>query len=98
MVEQWEVSHDFFVLLEGEAEVLVDGAVVGRLLGAAIRSARLGALDWERLRLLAHGVRGRGVPLRLLAFADGSSNELMRRVPAVRSSVLAIVAERLPEG
>jgi aromatic-L-amino-acid/L-tryptophan decarboxylase len=98
VVEQWEVSHDFFVLLEGEADVVVDGAVIARL-GAGDPFGELGALDWGR----GYGYSRTAsvvatTPLRLLAFPDGSLNELMRRVPAVRSGVMAIVAERLPEG
>jgi glutamate/tyrosine decarboxylase-like PLP-dependent enzyme len=96
VVEQWEVSRDCFVLLEGEAEIWSDATVVRRLAPGDL-FGELGALDWGR----GYGYSRTASVLacthvRLLTFPDGALNELMRRVPTVRSGVLARVRELLP--
>ena len=73
------------MLLEGEADVVIDGAVVSTL-RPGDPFGELGALDWGRgygYSRMASVVAAS--PLRLLTFAGGSLNELMRRVPAARA-------------
>jgi aromatic-L-amino-acid/L-tryptophan decarboxylase len=45
VVEQWQVSRDLYVVLEGSARVEVDGRVV-RVLGAGDFFGEVAALDW----------------------------------------------------
>lgn len=96
LIEQWEVSRDFFVLTAGGAEVLIDGRHVGAL-GPGDMFGELAALDWAR---------GFGYPRlasvvateasELLVFPDGALNVLVRRLPAVREQIAAVVQARLP--
>ena len=96
VVQQWEVSRDFFVLLEGAATVDVDGDPVARL-GAGDVFGEAGALDWGRGYGYARTASVVATePLRLLVFPDGSLNALMREVPAVRSAVVEVLHAHLP--
>jgi glutamate/tyrosine decarboxylase-like PLP-dependent enzyme len=45
IVEQWQVSRDLYVVLEGQVEVTIDGEAV-RTLGAGDFFGELAALDW----------------------------------------------------
>ena len=45
VVEQWETSRDFFVILDGTADVQVDGQQVAEL-GPGEFFGELAALDW----------------------------------------------------
>jgi glutamate/tyrosine decarboxylase-like PLP-dependent enzyme len=96
VVQQWEVSRDFFVLLAGEAVVDVDGLRVATLVAGDV-FGEAGALDWGRGYGYARTASVvAATPLRLLVFPDGALNELMREVPAVRSAVLAVLHANLP--
>ena len=45
VVEQWQVSRDLYVILEGEVQVTVDGDLLGKL-GAGEFFGELAAIDW----------------------------------------------------
>jgi hypothetical protein len=96
VVEQWSLERDFYVILEGTAQVSIDGEHA-RDLGPGEFFGELTALDWGAgfayPRLAT--VRASS-PLRLLVFPDGSLAELMRRYPSVDRQVRAAVTERLP--
>jgi aromatic-L-amino-acid decarboxylase len=95
IVEQWDVSRDFFVIVEGTAEVRVDGRRVGEL-GADEFFGELAALDWgagfgyPRLATVVATT-----PVRLLVFPDGALNALVAELPSVGATIRAAVAERL---
>jgi aromatic-L-amino-acid/L-tryptophan decarboxylase len=95
IVEQWDVSRDFFVIVEGTAEVRVDGRRVGEL-GADEFFGELAALDWgagfgyPRLATVVATTR-----VRLLVFPDGALNALVAELPSVGATIRAAVAERL---
>ncbi|HSC90610.1 MAG TPA: aminotransferase class V-fold PLP-dependent enzyme [Gaiellaceae bacterium] len=95
VVEQWSASRDFFVLLEGTVDVLVEGVRV-RELGPGDFFGELAALDWGAgygYPRLASVVATS--PLRLLVFRDGALNELVRTLPSVEREIRAAVRERL---
>jgi aromatic-L-amino-acid decarboxylase len=95
IIRQWEVSRDFFVLLDGAVEVFVDDRRV-RELHRGDMFGEIAALEW------AHGYgypRTASVvatePSRLVVFPDGSVNELVDRLPAVGRRVRATMHDRL---
>ena len=44
-MEQWQVSRDLYVILEGEVQVTVDGDLLGKL-GPGEFFGELAAIDW----------------------------------------------------
>jgi aromatic-L-amino-acid/L-tryptophan decarboxylase len=92
IVEQWSVARDFYVVLEGAVEVLIDGEHV-RHLGPGDFFGELAALDWEAgfaYPRLASVVATTAA--RLVVFPDAALNELMREFPAV-ATVIRTAAE-----
>jgi len=95
IVRQWEISRDFYVLLDGAVDVFVDDRRV-RELHRGDMFGEIAALEW------AHGY---GYPrtasvvateaTRLVVFPDGAVNELVRRLPAVGRRVRATLNDRL---
>jgi CRP-like cAMP-binding protein len=97
VVEQWSLGRDFYVILEGTAEVSIDGARA-RDLGPGEFFGELTALDWGSGFTYPRLATVRATsPLRLLVFPDGKLAELVRRYPNVDRQVRAAVAERLPQ-
>jgi CRP-like cAMP-binding protein len=95
VVEQWGSERDFFVIVEGTADVFVGDEHV-RSLGPGEFFGELAALDWgagfgyPRLATVVAGS-----PLWLLVFPDGSLARLLE-FPDVERRVRAAVQERLP--
>ncbi len=95
VVEQWEPSLDFFVIVHGRVEVLVDGRRVA-VLRTGEFFGELAALDWGS---------GYGYPRiasvrtldasTLLAFPAGSLNELARDHPPIAQRIRRAGMERL---
>jgi CRP-like cAMP-binding protein len=94
VVEQWGSERDFFVIVEGTADVFVGDEHV-RSLGPGEFFGELAALDWgagfgySRLATVVAGS-----PLRLLVFPDGALTDLMA-LPDVERRVRAAFQERL---
>src|SRR5207253_5517599 len=94
VVEQWGSERDFFVIVEGTADVFVEGEHV-RSLGPGEFFGELAALDWgagfgySRLATVVAGS-----PLRLLVLPEGALTELMR-FPGVERRGRAAGQERL---
>ncbi|MGH2917179.1 MAG: pyridoxal-dependent decarboxylase, partial [Solirubrobacteraceae bacterium] len=94
IVEQWEASLDFYVIVAGRVEVLVDEAVIAELAGGDF-FGELGALDWGA---------GDGYPrvasvrtleaTKLLTFPTGSMNELARDHPPIAREIRRVAAQR----
>jgi aromatic-L-amino-acid/L-tryptophan decarboxylase len=94
VVEQWGSERDFFVIVEGTADVFVGDEHV-RSLGPGEFFGELAALDWGAgfgYPRLASVVAGS--PLSLLVFPDGSLARLLE-FPDVERRVRAAVQERL---
>jgi aromatic-L-amino-acid/L-tryptophan decarboxylase len=95
IVEQWDTPRDFFVLLEGRAEVQADGETVASL-GPGDFFGELAALDWGAgfgYPRLASVIAT--APVRLLVFRDGSLNDLLAMAPALSDAIELAVRERL---
>ena len=97
IVAEWEQSRDFYVILEGAAEVVIGGE--HRLtLGAGDFFGELGALDWGAGYGLSRTATVRtGVATRLLVLADGVLNRVIGELPLVESRIRATAARRLGE-
>ena len=97
LIEAWDVSRDFFVLLDGVVEVRVEGKRVDEL-GAGDFFGEMAALEWgagfayPRLATVVTAT-----PVRLLVFPDGALNELTGRLPPVDRIIRATVQKRLAE-
>jgi len=95
LIEQGGTERDFFVILDGTADVFVNDEHV-RSLGPGEFFGELAALDWgagygySRLATVVAGS-----PLRLLVFPEGRLGELMR-FPGVEDWIRTAVHERLP--
>ena len=94
VVRQWEVDRDFYVVLEGSADVLSLGRLL-RTLHAGDYFGELAALDWGASfgypRLAT--VRAR-TNLVLLVLTDAELAGLMASAPAVDRRIRAAAAER----
>jgi aromatic-L-amino-acid/L-tryptophan decarboxylase len=96
IIEQWDVSREFYVVIDGALEADVDGRPV-RKLGAGDIFGEIAAMDWTR---------GYGYPrtasvvateaARLVVFPEATVNRLVSRFPAVRRRIMATMHERLP--
>lgn len=95
VVEQWEASFDFYVIVEGRVEVLVDDERVAELSGGEF-FGELAALDWGG---------GYGYPriasvralqaTTLLTFPGGSMNEIARDHPPIARQIRRVGLQRL---
>jgi aromatic-L-amino-acid/L-tryptophan decarboxylase len=95
VVEQWDATRDFFILLEGAADVRADGETVATL-GPGDFFGELAALDWGA----GFGYPRLGsvvatAPARLLVFPDGGLQELIALVPSVGDEIERAARERL---
>jgi aromatic-L-amino-acid/L-tryptophan decarboxylase len=96
LIQQGDTEREFFVILDGTANVFVDGDHVGSLRRGEF-FGELAALDWgagygySRLATVVAGS-----PLRLLVFPEGKLGELMR-FPGVEEWIRTAVHERLPQ-
>ena len=96
IVEQWDVARDFFVLLGGTVEVVVDGRRA-RELGPGDMFGEIAAVEWTRGYGYARTASVIAIePSRVAMFPEGAVNELVRRLPQVRKHVLATLNQRLP--
>jgi aromatic-L-amino-acid decarboxylase len=95
LVEQGDTERDFFVILDGTADVYVNDEFV-RSLGPGEFFGELAALDWgagygySRMATVVAGS-----PVRLLVFPEGRLGELMG-FPGVEHWIRTAVRERLP--
>ena len=90
MTRQGERGREFFVLLEGEADVTKDGQSINRL----------GAGDFFcEIALVSDSPRTATVtatsPVRALVITDRSFKRLLKDQPEIQSKVLAALAARL---
>jgi glutamate/tyrosine decarboxylase-like PLP-dependent enzyme len=97
LIEAWDVSRDFFVLLEGTVDVLAEGKRIARL-EAGDFVGEMAALEWGAgfayPRLATVVAR---TPLRLLVFPEGTLNELVNSIPKVARVIRETVRKRLAE-
>jgi hypothetical protein len=95
VVEQWGSSRDFFVIVDGRVEVLVDGERIAEL-GPGEFFGEIAALDWGAgfgYPRIAQVVAA--TPLRLLVYPDGSLQLIIRDFSVVERVIRAAVTYRL---
>ncbi len=95
IVEQWATSRDFFVIVEGSVDVLVDGERIAKL-GPGEFFGEIAALDWGAgfgYPRIAEVIAA--TPLRLLVYPDGSLQGLVRELRSVERVIRAAVEYRL---
>jgi selenocysteine lyase/cysteine desulfurase len=96
LVRQWDPSREFYVLLEGTAEVRTAERHLADL-GKGDYFGELAALDWGAsfgYPRLASVIATS--PVRLLVFPGASFNTLVRDVPTFGDEIRRAVRERLP--
>jgi aromatic-L-amino-acid decarboxylase len=96
IVRQWDPSREFYVILDGTAEVRTEERHLADL-GPGDYFGELAALDWGASfgypRLASVTATS---PVRLLVFPGASFNTLVRDVPAFGDEIRRAVRERLP--
>jgi aromatic-L-amino-acid decarboxylase len=96
IVRQWDPSREFYVILDGTAEVRTEERHLADL-GRGDYFGELAALDWGAsfgYPRLASVIATS--PVRLLVFPGASFNTLVRDVPAFGDEIRRVVRERLP--
>ena len=96
IVRQWDPSREFYVILDGTAEVRTGERHLADL-GRGDYFGELAALDWGAsfgYPRLASVIATS--PVRLLVFPGASFNTLVRDVPAFGDEIRRAVRERLP--
>jgi CRP-like cAMP-binding protein len=95
-VRQWDPSREFYVILDGKAEVRTQERHLADL-GTGDYFGELAALDWGAsfgYPRLASVIATS--PVRMLVFPGASFNTLVRDVPAFGDEIRRAVRERLP--
>jgi len=91
LTSEGEPGREFFVLIEGAAEV--------RRRGRKVNTMTAGDFFGE-IALVSARPRTATVtatsPVRLLVVTDRAFRELMRKVPSIQTKVLSTLADRLP--
>jgi CRP-like cAMP-binding protein len=96
IVRQWDPSREFYVILDGTAEVRTGERHLADL-GRGDYFGELAALDWGAsfgYPRLASVIATS--PVQLLVFPGASFNTLVRDVPAFGDEIRRAVRERLP--
>jgi CRP-like cAMP-binding protein len=95
VVEQWDASLDFHVIVDGRVEVIADDAVVAELRAGEF-FGELVALDWGAGYGYARIAAVRTLDATtLLTFPAGSMNELARRHPEIAREMRRVGLRRL---
>ncbi len=96
IVERWDYGRDFFILLEGKADVRRDEVRLATI-GPGDFFGELAALDWGASFGYPRLATVRAAePVRLLMIPGDRFNELVGASPAVASAVQQAVRQRLP--
>jgi aromatic-L-amino-acid/L-tryptophan decarboxylase len=96
IVRQWDPSREFYVILDGTAQVRTGQRHLADL-GRGDYFGELAALDWGAsfgYPRLASGIATS--PVQLLVFPGASFNTLVRDVPAFGDEIRRAIRERLP--
>jgi aromatic-L-amino-acid/L-tryptophan decarboxylase len=96
IVEQWTTSRDFYAIVEGAVDVLIDDEVVNTL-RAGDFFGEIAALEWAAgyaYPRIATVVAAE--PLRLFVFPEGTLNLLVAEFPEIDAVIREAVEERMP--
>ena len=89
LIRQGEFGHEFFVLVDGTAEVLQDDAVIAQM-GPGDFFGELALLDEERRTATVRATS----PMRVLVMTRQSFRALDRAVPGVHAKVADAITRR----
>jgi CRP/FNR family transcriptional regulator, cyclic AMP receptor protein len=89
LIRQGEFGHEFFVIVEGTAEVLQDGAAIAEM-GPGDFFGELALLDEERRTATVRATS----PMRVLVMTRQSFRALDRAVPGVHATISEAIAQR----
>ena len=95
VTERWAHARTFYVVLDGELAVTVDGVEVNRL-GAGASFGEIAAIDWGRD--FSYGRTATVItttPARLLAIPGAALRELMLDAPAIDAAIRQTAYERM---
>ncbi len=96
VVERWETSREFFVVLSGSVDVAIDGEVRARL-GPGEFFGEIAALDWGAEYGYARlATVFAAEPTRLLVMPGSTLNRLVRASSVVSETTNAAIRARLP--
>jgi CRP-like cAMP-binding protein len=96
IVERWDTSREFYVVLEGTAEVRINGDRL-QSLGAGDVFGELAAREWlARFAFPRLATVVATSPLRLFVLPSGELDRLAREHPEIESELRALMRERLP--
>jgi aromatic-L-amino-acid/L-tryptophan decarboxylase len=96
IIEQWTTSRDFYAILDGAVDVVIDDEVVNTLPAGSF-FGEIAALEWEagfsypRIATIV-AIE----PLRLLVFPEGTLSQLVAEYPEIDVAIREAVEERLP--
>ena len=96
IVDQWDVGREFYVIVEGKAQVFKDGTPIDEM-GPGDYFGELAALEWgasfsyPRLATVLATSE-----VRLLVLPGPFFNELVRDAPSVGNEIRGAVRTRLP--
>jgi CRP-like cAMP-binding protein len=96
VIERWDAARDFYVIIGGEAEVLIDGEYV-RHLARGDFFGEVAALEWgSEFGYVRTATVVAATDLRLLALAPAPLAVLIRGCPALGETLQAAARERMP--
>jgi hypothetical protein len=96
VVREWDVSRDFFLILDGEVDVARDGAPIATL-GAGDFFGELAARDWGRGYGYARmATVTAATDVELLVLPEGMLETLMCLSPLLAAAVETAIEHRLP--
>jgi glutamate/tyrosine decarboxylase-like PLP-dependent enzyme len=96
IVEQWTTSRDFYAILDGAVEVLIDDEVVNTLPAGSF-FGEIAAIEWAAGYSYPRIATVVAIePLRLLVFPEGTLSLLVEEFPEIDAAIREAVEERLP--
>ena len=95
VTERWAHARTFYIVLDGEVSVTIDGVEVNRLVGGD-SFGEIAAIDWGRDFSYGRTATVTAtVPTRLLAVPGAALRELMLDSPAVDAAIRQIAYDRM---
>ena len=95
VTERWAHARTFYIVLDGEVAVTIDGIEVNRLHGGD-SFGEIAAIDWGRdFSYGRTATVSATMPTRLLALPGAGLRELMLDAPAVDAAIRQIAYDRM---
>ncbi len=95
VVERWDAARDFYVIVEGDAEVFIDGQYI-RHLGPGDHFGEVAALDWgSGFGYVRTATVVAASDLRLLVLGPARLGLLLRTCPGLGDKLRAVARERM---